>query len=151
MAKFQPGQPRPPGSGSKKGQRYKKTIDREQAVVELRKETNEIMSRYTNADMTGADILNDMGFEPLVYAALMVQKADLKPADQIKLLEMLVATKHAKRKAVEHTGNQTIHTIQVVMPGMEGYDDDQYIDVDARPLIEHEQVDLVEPSEDDPQ
>lgn len=149
MAKFTSGNGRPPGSGSKPGQKYGKTVAREEAVVALRRETNEIMKRYAGSGMTAEEIMEDMDFEPLVYAALMVQQNALKPSDTIKLLDMLVGVKHARKKAVETTG-ETITRIEVVMPGMVGYEDD-YIEVEAKPLIEYDDVSLVEHSEDDPQ
>lgn len=151
MSKFQPGQPKPPSSGSKPGQKYRKTIEREEAGPKLRAEINAVSKKYVGKSMTAEEIMDDMGFEPIVEAIILSQQPTVKESDRIKLLEMLMSTKHAKKKAVENTGEVPTHTVKVLMPGMPGYDDDDIIDVEVKPLIEYDDVALVEASEGDPQ
>ena len=149
MSKFTKGQPKVPGSGSKLGQQYKKTKDREEAAPKLRAEINAISKRYVGTGMTAEEIMDAMEFDPMVEAIVLCQQPTVKDGDRIKLLEMLIGTRHAKKKAMEHQVEQ-INRIEIVMPGMEGYDDD-YIEVEVKPLIEYDDVALVEESEDDPQ
>lgn len=129
MSKFTPGQPKPPSSGSKPGQKYRKTIEREQAAPNLRKEINSISQKYVGKAMTAEEIMDDMGFEPIVEAIILAQQPTVKESDRIKLLEMLMGTKHARKKAVENTGEVPVHTVKVLMPGMKGYDDEDDLDV----------------------
>jgi hypothetical protein len=78
MARFEKGAIKPPSSGRKKGQRNKVT-----------------------AEFSAS--LRSLNFDCAVEAVQLYRSGDLKPCEQVTLLEMITSYAHYKPKPIEHT------------------------------------------------
>lgn len=127
---FTPGTPKPANSGSKTGQKYKKTIDRENAVRQ-RRETLITLCQETDG-MTAEEIISFMNYNPLIHAITIATDPTTPVNVAQKANESIMKKVYPDLKTVENKGDQ-VNTIRILMPGMPGYDEievsDQSLDI----------------------
>lgn len=117
---FQPGQAKPPGSGMQPGTKTAKVKAREEAV-ELRKEA--LAQLFTKAEgKTTEEIMAMMNYNPLVHAISIASDPTTPPAVAQKANSEIMKKVYPDLKSVETKG-EAVHSIQIVWPGMPGYDD----------------------------
>lgn len=109
---FQPGTPKPPGSGSKPGQKYGKTIARENAHVEEMRLIAELSDKY--ADMTAQEIMDGMKFNPIVKAIVEVMSPHTTEGARVKYIEMLAKKAYGDMSTVKHEGGQ-VNRLEIVL------------------------------------
>lgn len=126
--RFKKGDPKPPNSGSQKGQEYAMTKARKEAYPKLRKEINEKSLKYKG--LSTKELLAAEGFDWRVEAIVLIREESTKTSDKVKLLDIIGKKMEPDQKAVEH--KERPHTIRVVLPGSAGYES---IDVDADSTI----------------
>lgn len=109
---FKPGNPKPPGSGAKKGQKFKKTLERENAHVEQRQELARLCKLH--AGKTAEEIMEVMNYDPLVHGIMLALDPTTQPAIQQKIMESLMKKKYPDLKTVENKG-EVVNRLEIVL------------------------------------
>lgn len=107
---FYPGKPKPAGSGAVKGQKYAKTIKREEAYGKMMDEVARVSKEMRGK--TAEEIMNEMDFDPIVHLIMVAREETTKPVDKIKALTALAQKVHPDKKEIKQDIETTIiHTI----------------------------------------